>query len=480
MKGTTGWQTIRESYLTPSTASHVRLCVLIQESNTGHLWVKNLGVLSLSRPETEERPNVLFLLIDTLRADMLGVHGHRGHLTPVMDQLSSESFTYERSWSQYTWTVPSYVSYMTSRYANSHGWRYSMERALEEGLTLSDAVPTLAQVLRDSGYLTVGVVNNTYLKTHLAMDRGFDIWSHPMVDSLAVDLAIRDIEHWGADENPNFLYVHLMPTHAPICTSEEAQATAGVDIPSAYVISPTEMCPEGGVWYRKYYEDVDVLEHNEVYQQAYRTGVREADLLIGRVLQALDDQGERDNTIVVVTSDHGEILGEHDDHFGHGNYIYEGLTWVPLMVRAPSLEPQTVEGRVGELIDIAPTVLDLVGLGDRTPTGWQGEVMYRAQGSDLAASERSNLMAFTNDGSLKIVENRWNGSLRWVFELETDPGEQHSVDANPTAAAMALREAATQWRLRFPAGAAEGEALELDEEEQAEALENLRALGYVE
>ena len=481
-RGDNDWFTFTQAIVVPEGAIKARLCAELVNAEVGSAWIKDLAMTGMSASATattggaaaDTGKNVLWILVDTLRADALGTYGNDLPVSPQMDAFASASLTYEHAWTQYTWTVPSTISFFTSQHARSHGWNSSFEKvAAGEYTAMGTEVPTLAEVLRAQGFVTSAYYANGLLKTGIGVNRGFLTWRHGN-DEEVVKRATDDIALWGGDGAPNFLYVHLMTPHIPLRPTGAAQKAAGI----------TVQVPEGGF---RYWEGeaqkMPQAEYNALFEQVYHAAVFDADRYVGQVLAALDKAGHADDTIVVLTADHGEMLGEHNV-LGHGSYVYEGLSHVPLIVRAPGQAAKRVTDRVGRTIDVAPTVLDWLDLEKKQPKAWQGLSLFTAAPGLTAVVERDSMIAFTTDGRYKIVENRENTSLLRAYDLQTDPGEETSLVEVGGAWMETLRKAATKWRSSTLIPGQEvlqtRQVIQKTDKDKEEELEMLRALGYVE
>ncbi|MDP2315270.1 MAG: sulfatase [Pseudomonadota bacterium] len=411
-------------------------------------------------------PNVLIVVMDTLRADALGTYGQKRPTSPNIDALAAQSVVWESAWTQYTWTLPSFVSYMTSSWARTHGWDYSMGK-LDTYKKLDAKIPTIAEVFGSAGYATTGRYANMHLKDELGFGRGFDTWKLAP-EPATVRAAVSDIGTWKDDGKPNFLYVHLMAPHVALLPTPESQAAIGVSV--AYE-------PKKGLNYDHYAAappDQKAARQQEL-MDAYLACVRDGDNDVGEILKALDASGAGGDTIVAFWSDHGEMLGEHG-HIGHNMYVWEEVVEVPLFIRAPGLPARREATRVGRLIDAAPTLVELAGL--HVPDAWQGQSLLTGD-QPIVGTERDSLASFKR-GSWKTVEDRAKDKFMYAYDLGADPGELAQVkdQANPGIVPLLADSAA--WRLHIPSGDNTGEGLALSDAEHAETVKQLEALGYTE
>lgn len=428
-----------------------------------------IALAAAPSPAALPRANVLILVVDTLRADALGTYGEASPTSPRIDALARESLVFERAWTSYTWTLPSFISYTTSRSVRRHGWDYDIGQ-FDLYRTVEAAVPTLAEVLGANGYATEGRYANGHLHESLGFGKGFQQWVKG-TDAETVAAAVTDIKGWAGDGKPNLLYVHIMNCHTAWRPSLEAQKALGVSFP----------VPTAGLdwmdWFKlpKEARPARALE----YRQQYEAAVRDADTAIGKVLDALNASGEAGKTMVLFHSDHGEALGDHG-FVGHNRSVFEEVARVPLLVKVPGAPPARVKDRVGRLIDLAPTVLDVVGLASKAPTGWEGVSMYRQPQPLLAVTERTPEVAFTLDGNAKLVVDRETGAFAYGFDLSKDPGEKARIKdpANPLMDPLVT--AAKAWYAATPKGTNKGEKPDVKGEEKEDVNAMLKQLGYVD
>ena len=481
VQGTTNWQDFTTLLEPPKSAVEVRLCVAQRRSLGGSLWVRDLGLTRIEAEPPPSAPNILFLVVDALRARSLGLYGERLPVSPHIDALSRRGRVYDLAWTQYTWTVPSFISYMLAQYPRTHGWTWAMDTALDLGISLDRQFPMLASVLQDAGYVTVSYYSNAFLKRDFGLDTGFDIWRLGN-DTLTTQRAIAEIERWSSDSRPNFMYVHLMAPHVPLCPPDDAFTALGVEkTPAEYLQFKGYKCPDGGLGYWRQYKKkvASEEEHGQRFRTAYMAAIRDADRNVGEILSALDETGLTDETLVIFTADHGELLGEHGI-YGHGSYVYEELSSVPLVLVGRGIAPGRESSRVGQLVDLAPTILDYAGLGDRQPTAWQGGSLFQPQRSEVAVCTRNDEMAFTRDGRWKIVESTHPPVLTQAYALQGEEGEERSIHANPPEEIQELVALAHRWREEIPEGRTRGEEISLNTRDKRQMLQALRTLGYVE
>lgn len=436
----------------------------------GAVAVAALGLVAAAgdAPAAPPERNLVFVVIDTLRADGLGVYGQPLPTSPNLDAFARTAVVYENAWTQYTWTLPSYVSYMGSRFVRSHGWDYKIGD-VDAYRTLDTRAPVVAEELAAAGYHTSAYNASPTVRADLGLSRGFARWRDGRSDTNLVDLAVAEIATWGGDAKPNFLYVHLMSAHIPLIPSAASAKAVGLTTP---------FDPKLGFGYDHWAKAPAEQKAKRLddFRRAYLAGVRDADANVGRLLAAVHAAGLDGDTAIVVTADHGELLGEHDQ-IGHNGGVWEPLTRVPLIVRAPGVAPRRETKRFGRTIDIAPTLVELAGRA--RPAAWQGTSLLAAGGPTWAVAERDHLLT-VSDGRVKTLEDRAKERFLGSIDLVADPGERTIRKETTLPGVQPLIDAATSFRAVTPKGTNQGQGRARAEEERQAELEALRTLGYVE
>ena len=413
----------------------------------------------LAPPTGEARRNVVLISLDTVRADAVGAQTAAGEsLTPWLDRLAQEGTSFSQAISTFSSTSASHMSLFTGHYPATHDVRHPIH-------DLPAAIATLPELMSRAGYATGAVTENAMLLAGSGFARGFD--SYHERDALkqvgAIDLTFARGVEWleGHVDQPFFLFLHSYEAHAPYTATEE----------SLNAIPPVDL---RGL-------DKDAL-HWQRLRRSYAAEVHSAD----RAIEALFSQLERlallDDTLVVITSDHGEEFGEHGER-GHAKTVFDEVLRVPLLFWRPGevAAGRVIDGQVS-LVDVAPTILDLVGL--TPPEGLAGRSLVIAMRGQ--ASEHDGLLfAEASVGEVRLVTARsesykwiWrddDGSLQ-VYDLVRDPGERSPLD-DPDLLSEGRRHIAGYLALDSEAAAAsDGSARVLDEKTRGK----LEALGYIE
>lgn len=281
--------------------------------------------------------HVLLILVDAMRADHLGCYAGEDMGTPNVDALAREGVVFENAISQASWTRPSTASVMTGLYPsqNGLGGRWNETRAGVRAGALDPSIPTIAELVTAAGHTTAFMGGNANLKPLFGITRGFthNLW-RPTNDGA---LIAEDFEGWLQAERPesSFCYIHFMDVHNPLPVETiPARLDTGLDL------------------------DLVKESRNELMGY-YAAAVRRADHHLGLVIRSLESAGILEDTLIIVSADHGEELGEHGGMLSHGRSLYRELVRVPLVVRLPggASAGERIDDPV-ELIDLLPTTLD--------------------------------------------------------------------------------------------------------------------------
>jgi arylsulfatase A-like enzyme/Tfp pilus assembly protein PilF len=396
--------------------------------------------------------NVLLITIDTLRADALGSYGNTRAATPILDRLAAGGVRFSHARAHTVVTLPSHANILSGRYPFRHGVR---ENA---GFRFPASMETLATLLKARGYRTGAFVSAFPLDRRFGLDRGFDIYddrygksgehdAFRVPERSAVDTASAALAWIGAAPapaaSPYFAWVHVYEPHFPYAPPE----------PFA----------------------------SRFPQAPYSGEVATVDTALARLVEPILARGADDRTLVIVTSDHGESLGEHGE-MTHGLFAYEGTLRVPLILFAPRLfKPRVVDEPVRH-VDILPTVLD--ALAQSQPQELDGRSLVTIAAGRANGDTETNTPTYFE--SLSASLNRgWaplygiaRGPMKYVdlpipelYDLSTDPGEQHNLLASRPGEVRELQNLLGALR-REDQGSSRAP-------ESAETRERLRSLGYV-
>ncbi|HJZ98673.1 MAG TPA: sulfatase [Candidatus Solibacter sp.] len=477
------------------------------------------GVLAIPSSATAEaagpagsstRPNVLLIVMDTVRADHLSLYGYNRDTTPNLRALARDSVVYPNTLAPSDVTLTSHASLFTGMYPSWHGAYCDPPNATYGG-TLSAKTPTLAEITKANGYSTLAVVANMFLRSDFGLGRGFDEFHLPRpVALLPADTpyllrrAVRRGLAVGFDtgqfdrlfslgeeidahlfpalakngQKPFFVFMNYMDAHFPyvppapfhnVFPGQKAGYTQqDLEIDQGHII--------GGQTASLVY-----LQH---CLSKYDGGIAYVDAQIGKVVEWLKRHQAYDNTMIVVASDHGEAFGERS-YIGHGNSPYNNVLHVALMIKYPGNAHPGVESQPVSLIDVAPTVLNTLGL--KAPTALQGRDLTR---SEALAGRTLYSETFPcpvmrprecRDGCTSHVILQWpykyierSNGKRELFDLAHDPLEEHTLYSREREVTAKIRGDLEAWMKTLPAHSSQKQSVGGDD------LRRLKGLGYTQ
>ena len=406
-------------------------------------------------------PNLLFIVVDTLRKDGLGLYGNPLPVSPRLDALAARSWVFDEHMAHATQTVPSTLTMLLSQLPAEHGFTFRTKRDFaDERPVYPDELHFLAEALQDAGFATAGFTANPYLTARNRFDQGFEAFgTTERAGEHLTERALGWLYDWRTrpERRPFFVYLHYMDVHQPYQPPE-----------------PFRTRFVGGRYGRDFRGNVllpDATEADRDYNQALYAGATAyLDQEIGRLLSALEALGVHEHTIAVVTSDHGEEFLEHGG-IGHGTSLYGELVRVPLLLSpAGPARPGRRVGHLSHHLDLAPTLLTLLNV--EVPPSFRGRSLF-------APAERTLLDTLTWRG---IIEGPWKLLVDEASEQETLFALPDELDSTPVAneeVAARLRPPLAEHRRlarEEPSHAAPDPAAAWSEEEK----KRLRALGYAD
>jgi len=465
----------------------LRIRVETEDSNAIHL----IGAPTVFAADEAPQPNVLLILVDTLRADHLSGYGHHRNTSPHLDRLARQGLLFTAAAAPASWTIPSVAATLTGRYPGSENIGHGQLAGIPDG------TPTLAGLLGGAGYSTAGFAANALLDHFRGFHRGFGHYFFaPYTDNqfTAEELNRRALdwfEHHGDERY--FCFLHYMDPHNPYDPPPFNSEPEDPDSPTAWQEGNVRALIAGQV-------KVETADDLERINRFYDEEVRYVDRQIGLLLARLQRRGLLDNTVVLISADHGEEL--HDrGNWGHGFTLYEELIHVPLIIRLPDTMNRAaglVEAPVS-LVDVMPTIASLAGIplpdGDfpgRSLLEPAGERFLRSgiwgkRAPDLyAVSSGSRKYIYLKDlpgGREDFRNSKRFGTVREIagaemfFDIHSDPGEQHDITGEMPAVEAALREEMEHWLAEMGMATSPGQAEQGKLDRELE--EKLRAMGYM-
>ncbi len=464
-----------------------------------------------------KKPNIILISIDTLRADHVSCYGHYRKTTPNLDQIAAHGIRFKNAFSTAVWTPPAHASMLTGLYPSQHG-------VIDQN-KLSPEIPTLAELLNQHGYQTSGFVNNSQVGELVGLNRGhedfYEVWrglSRKEILKLGMNKArelLGQADHGAAETNrlimqwfsqkrnsrkPFYLFAHYIDAHNPLKPPQpflfkylREELRNEIDMEKFWMVADNPLVC---------YTDDLKLDHLELEALSclYDESINYVDHKIGELYRWLQAQGLLDNTLLIVTADHGEHLGEHG-YYSHVASVYEPVVHIPLIVRYPEVLPEKIENdAIIQLTDIVPIALSAAQIDYHTEHLDAGKDLFEA-----LCLKRKNLYAISEwEGRMpyfvqrRLAEKNGGADLRWfrqpltmirderyklivgndssrLYDLANDPDEKHDVAQKKPEVAERLAGELHEWRNRNSEKQAEAEMYELD----LATKRNLEGLGYL-
>ena len=466
-------------------------------------------------PLKSDNPNVIIITMDTVRADHLSLYGYKRDTTPKLKKFAESAVLYTNAITSGASTLPTHASIFTGMYSRSHGAHHRNNGS--EDLKLNEKFHTLAENLSEKGYLTFGVVANWgFLGEDFGLDQGFQYYYFlepvPFLGEIRPYLIrqwIRNIfakyaststlerkfsraedinkkvfsvltEEINSDER-FFLFINYMDAHWPyIPPSPFDKLYPGKDKDfntNRYTTLRGQIHN-----YKRFKRKVTDEEHNHLVSQ-YDGGIAYIDFHIGKLLALLKTIGQYENTMIIITSDHGEAFGERN-FMEHNCSVYQDQVYVPLIIKYPNTNKSIVVNELAHSVDIMPTVLGVLGY----------EIPVNLQGQNLLRDKRKKQSFVISERYTRKVDRkrpRFNSTKRAIFseqykfispttgkrelyDLSKDPNEKKNLYDVNGSKSMELEAKLNQW-LKITKEEP-GTATKLDKD----ALESLKALGYMQ
>jgi arylsulfatase A-like enzyme/Flp pilus assembly protein TadD len=397
--------------------------------------------------------NLLLITIDTLRPDHLGCYGDHQMHTPNIDSLAAAGIRFEHAYTPVPITLPSHTVIMTGTYPMYNGMHDF------SGNRLNPQQPTLASILKTQGYATGAVLGSAVLDHRFGLNQGFDFYydhfDFNRLEDANLDLMKRpgnqvvdQALQWLAanDRKPFFLWVHLYDPHTP-------------------------------------YEPPPPFDR-EYQGRPYDGEIAFTDVQVGRLLRFLKEKQLYGRTLIVLTGDHGESLGEHGEK-NHGFFIYDTTLRIPFIVKLPAGEHH--EATVAEAfstVDLLPTVLNVLKVSPPADAQ-EASVLPEILGKPRPAAPPAPLYS---ESFLPLLHFDWSdlrgiqvGKYHFIdvpkpelYDISADPGELHNLYAQKPAIAQELKSQLDAMEKRYTAGAQQAQSMPLD----PVLMERLKSLGY--
>jgi arylsulfatase A-like enzyme len=470
------------------------------------VWLTVISMCLVAACSSAPPPNILFIVIDTLRADHLDWYDTNRQLTPFLDSLAAHGNVFWNAYAASSWTSPSVASLWTSRYQSQH-------RVTVFSSVLADTEPTLPAILRGHGYITGGFSANSLLLAKLGFGQGFDqyqvypkdttvphgkFYKEPAEHLNADSLAWLDTLPTGQAARPVFLYLQYMEPHFPYFAPQDS-------IDRIFARRPNRV-QEQGMMAQMFFVDHTLWKRPQglaldVVGALYDAEVLTIDERLRELFAQLEARHFLEHALVLITADHGEELMDHGE-MAHGKTLYNEVIHVPLLFVLPGQSGRADIREVVSLMDVAPTVLDLAGIASpasfegrslrpvmRLARQWMGvmpfvqalfhksaghvpeaysELLRRADSTVPPTHTRSLVV-----GSHKLVVDA--GGAATFYDLETDRGERHPAVLTERDR-RTLEEAMAAIAERAGRHVSPARTAPLDEQTR----ERMRALGYAD
>lgn len=447
-------------------------------------WIIMLFLLLLASVPLPSRtkppgPNLILISIDTLRADHLGCYGYPRPVSPTLDAFAAEAIVFNDVFADSPWTLPSHATMLSGHGSLTHG-------AVLHNRGIAGDILLLSEILREAGYQTKALVSSIFLSPNYGFAAGFNeyhFWADNRRSDVLIDRAMRLVDE---RDDPFFLFLHLFDPHWPYdppvdWLGKRRDEYKDVNRPAQF--------PEFLAWALQAGPDLQ-----EKARRLYDEEISFTDAQLGRFFTYLHETGLWNQTVVAVTSDHGEELLDHG-LWGHGHSLYQEQLRVPLIVHLPpryALPPRRIAAPVG-LIDLTPTLLDLLNVP--APVAMEGRSLVRLlRGDDAATGEECYLAHLRlspphaaeqfalRQGPYKYFSPAGDVPFgdytlphpEQLFDLAADPGEQTDLSQDRPEDLLLLRESLNELLgRRLDRGGSEVPI-------SPETLRRLRSLGYLQ
>jgi arylsulfatase A-like enzyme len=464
------------------------------------------GRVSLPPPPTDtvvlskDRPNIVLITLDTLRADHLSCYGYQKSTTPHLDQFAQESVIFKNAYATSPWTSPSHASLFTGMYPSKHGLHHNWEVMQSNQIVpLSEDHQTLAEVLADHGYNTAGIIGGFWCKSTVGLAQGFDHYDDALINVIPDlqhftlfkiinkffpihDSAVRRglnfsrvasqinkrVFSWleGHYQTPFFLFINYFDPHHPYLPPNEYSVLFKEDGTSAAKGSENK--------------GTDPLAQ-------YDGEIAYVDNQVGILLDKLKELNLYENTLIIITSDHGEFFGEHGFWF-HAHELYQEVIKIPLIIKYPLSSKRGADSGRVSLVDIMPTILDVLNLP--IPQEVQGVILLEAEGTVLSEVYKHKykqpnkgknfareLKALFSDNYKYIKEYRNDSDEYYeLYDIENDPEELQNLASSMPDKAEEMNKKLQEWLQHSQYQTVKDKPVKIDDATK----EALKALGYIQ
>ena len=455
-------------------------------------------VSTVAQPVSAGRPNIVLIVVDTLRADRIDALRADEAVMPQLSAWAKGSWTFTQGHTSASWTKPAVTSILTGMYPETHQVQFGVRRRfLDEQRMQLEILPerleSMAEWLAKAGYRSFGVQGNHHIQPDYGFNQGFEqyVYQNGIGGALS-DTALSFIKDV---EEPFFVYIQYMDPHAPYTAPDAYQNAFG---PLPELSEPDTTLVDQAQWGATYYidqfffklglreeRDTKHLSESgrEYIRHLYDRECRYTDDVVHDFMERI--RAKDPNTIFILTSDHGEEFWEHDS-VGHSKTVYQELLNVPFIIEFPNTAPLVSHTPV-ETIDILPTLSEYLGLSPNP--FWQGRSLLMARDGleerPVFGHTRGSfpelglyLQSVRHDG-YKLVKD-FNTDQTVFYHLDSPSGEQETVD-NPEKEAelLAILDEHRAAMLTHPATDEGPEVITLEDDDMMETIRALEAIGYI-
>jgi len=432
----------------------------------------------IAKHETSDQPHhVIVILIDALRADHLGSYGYSRPTSPALDAFAKESMRFTQAISQSSYTKPVIASLFTSLYPSQHNvFRNTRHDAAGNFISdvLDDSFKTMAEYLRDAGFNTAGFLEQAQLRSYMGFAQGFYYYKPDMGAAAEIN---RGFFHWLRlnKHRKLFAYLHYLDVHAPYTPPSRYRDMFGS-------FDHSTNFPEQVKDWQKFKGDVTdgniTLTQTDAEQlmALYDAEIRALDDDMAALFAKLKEEGIYDNSLIVITADHGDEFLEHGS-VDHAHTLYDELLRVPLMIRFPKGENRGIVDMQVQTIDVLPTILEFCEI-DQDPHVMGHSLLTYKSGANghqqfPVFSERADLIAMRTE-KYKFI---YNTELKTgeLYDLQNDPTESKNLADEEVKTATQMQNEILRWAEITRSAMTDQGGVKVDEK----SVKELRSLGYI-
>ena len=419
-----------------------------------------------------KRPNVLLISLDTLRADHLSCYGYHRQTSPFLDELAAKGVRYTNFFVNTYPTPSSHATILSGQYQETHRVGYdTIRHHSRHRFTLPSHLRMIQEILEEEGYTAVAVTDGGLVAGRLGFERGFSEYLDDQSQGVVrgTDRLLNLLKTHSTADRPVFAFYHTFEIHTPYASPEEYERMFS-DLASDFQPTTQNM-----LRIRTNPSELTRAELEHVKAQ-YDAGIRDTDDVLKGVFSELQAIGFLENSLVMITSDHGEEFAEHG-RLLHLESLYDEVLRVPMIVLGSDIGSGRVDTRMASSVDIVPTILEYVGI--EADVRLDGKDLLGLQqgdeGDQVVISQFGNRLYSVRTHEWKFVENLKLNS-EWLFNILRDPGETVNLSVEKDSVRVKLKGRLEGWKKDQRV-----QAMELaNSDPSAETLRSLRTLGYVQ